>query len=113
MFNEISYALAFQNHCLALNHIHIDTLPPIIASNEPDVSDSDGESIVGPDDPMDQYRSEWMREAGRRPGDRTVIGEAENLGNREIDEYDWIGNSGSDREIQDAQQWMAGMFKFK
>lgn len=58
LHNKTSYTLAFQNHCLALSHIHIDTLPPIIPSDKPSHSDSDREFIVGPDDPIDLYRSE-------------------------------------------------------
>lgn len=109
LHGEISYTLAFQNHCLALNHIHINTLPPIIPSDEPHHPESDSESIAGPEDPIDQYRSEWMQEAQRRPGDRTIVRETDALGNREIDVYDWVDNSGSLREVKDANQWMAGM----
>jgi DNA replication protein DnaC len=111
--DHIDWAAAYQTDCVDKRvsvcvpplHLHIDTLPEGVYDKEDDESDS--ESIENDEEhEADNYRAEWMQEAGRCPNQQVEV-DFGNLGNHDLDlAYDWNANSPNQTEINAASKWL-------
>jgi hypothetical protein len=83
----------------------MDSLPTTCNENEADEDDS--ESIHDEDREDEEWRAEWMQEAGRHPN-QSVEMDFKNLGARELDlQYDWVENSPGQDIVTTASKWLA------
>ena len=68
--NHLDWTAAYQSDCLDKHHNHdLDSLPNYVEDDDDDDDDSnsDSESIPDEDHEAENWRAEWMQEAGRRP----------------------------------------------
>ena len=71
-----------------------------------DLLKSDSETVQN-----EQWRAEWMHEAGRYPN-QPVEMDFNNLGGRDFDlQYDWIGNSPDQNLVTMASKWLTDKIK--
>ena len=63
--HHVDWTAAYQSDCIDKGHEHVDSLPT--TCNENEEVESDSESIPDLDQDDEQWRAEWMEEAGRRP----------------------------------------------
>ena len=75
--NHVDWTAAYQSDCIDQGHVHIDSLP--ITCDENDVVEDDSESIYYEDHEDEEWRAEWMQEAGRHPN-QPVEMDFKNLG---------------------------------
>ena len=106
--NHLDWTAAYQSDCLDQNHDHDpDSLPNHVGNDD----DDDSESIPDEDRDAENWRAEWMQEAGRRPN-QAVEMDFGNLGARDIDlAYDWIAHSPAQAQIDAATKWLADTIK--
>jgi ATP-dependent DNA helicase PIF1 len=107
--HHIDWIAAYQSDCIDQGHLHVDSLPT--TCNENEEAESDSESIQDDDHEDEQWRAEWMQEAGRRPN-QTVQVDFTNLGARDLDlQYDWIEKSPNQNLVTTATKWLAEKLK--
>ena len=78
--DHIDWAAAYQSDCLNKRvtvcvpplHLHMDSLPDTVKDKDDEDVESDSESIPDEDHEADNFRAEWMQEAGRHPNQRVV-----------------------------------------
>jgi hypothetical protein len=105
--DHLDWAAAYQSDCIDLLHAHIDPLPTTSDDDGDENVDSDSESIPDEDHEDDQWRAEWMQEAGRGPNQQ-VESDFGNLGGQDLDlQYDWIENSPGQAQVTTAVKWLA------
>jgi hypothetical protein len=87
-----------------------DLLPPTRNETEEDL-ESDSETVHNDDEEEEEWRAEWMHEAGRRPN-QPVEMDFRNLGARDLDlQYDWIGKSPDQNLVTTAAKWLTEKIK--
>jgi hypothetical protein len=112
--DHLDWTAAYQSDCLDKCHTHgSDTLPSHVEDDGDDGDDanSDSESVPDEDHDDENWRAEWMQEAGRRPNQSVEVDFA-NLGTRDIDlTYDWVEHSPSQVQIDAAAKWLMNTIK--
>jgi hypothetical protein len=73
----LDWTAACQSDCINQGHVRVDSLPTTCNENEADEYDS--ESIHDEDHEDEEWRAEWMQEAGRCPN-QSVEMDFKNLG---------------------------------
>ena len=74
--NNLDWTAAYQSDCLDKHHNHdLDSLPNYVEDDDDDDDDSnsDSESIPDEDRDAENWRAEWMQEAGRRPNQHVEV----------------------------------------
>jgi ATP-dependent DNA helicase PIF1 len=109
--NHLDWTAAYQSDCLDQHHNHTqDSLPDYVQEDNED-DNSDSESILDEDREAENWRAEWMQEAGRRPN-QSVEMDFANLGARDMDlAYDWIEHSSDQAQIDAATKWLTDTIK--
>lgn len=107
--DHVDWIAAYHSDCIDQGHLHMDSLPP--TCNEIDENlESDSETVQNDDDD-EQWRAEWMHEAGRYPNQQVQM-DFSNLGARDFDlQYDWIGNSPDQILVTTAAKWLGEKIK--
>ena len=117
--DHIDWAAAYQSDCLDKRvtvcvpplHLHMDSLPDTVKDKDDEDVESDSESIPDEDHEADNFRAEWMQEAGRHPNQRVEL-DFGNLGSRDLDlAYDWNENSPNQSDINAASTWLTDRIK--
>ena len=107
--HHVDWIAAYQLDCIEKGHVHVDSLPT--ACNENEDAESDSESVHGDDDDDEQWRAEWMQEAGRHPN-QPVEMDFKNREGRDLDlQYNWIENSPDQNLVTTATKWLVDKIK--
>lgn len=117
--DHVDWSAAYQTDCLDKMvtvcipplHLHVDSLPDSLKDKDDNDDDSDSESIIDEDHEAENFRAEWMQEAGRRPNQRVEV-DFGNLGSRDLDlAYDWNQNSANQSDINVASKWLTDQIR--
>ena len=107
---HVDWIAAYHSDCVDPGHLHVDSLPYTCSETE-EILESDSESVQNDNDDDEQWREEWMLEAGRYPN-QPVEMDFSNLGARDFDlQYDWIGNSPDQNLVSTAAKWLTEKIK--
>jgi len=107
--DHVDWIAAYQSDCIDQGHLHLDSLPATCNETEEDLG-SDSETVHNDDDD-EQWRAEWMHEAGRHPNQHVEM-DFKNLGAQDLDlQYDWIGKSPDQNLITTATKWLTEKIK--
>ena len=103
--HHVDWTAAYQSDCIDQGHVHVDSLPTTCDENEE--VESDSESIPDEEHDDEEWRAEWMQEAGRRPN-QPVEMDFKNLGAWDLDlQYDWVEKSPDQGLVTTAAKWLA------
>ena len=109
--DHLDSTAAYQSDCLDKHHNHDSNPLPNHVEGEDDDADFDSESVHDEDGDDENWRAEWMEEAGRRPNQSVEVNFA-NLGARDIDlAYDWVEHSPGQAQINAAPKWLMDIIK--
>jgi len=109
--DHLDWTAAYQSDCLDKHHNHDSDPLPNHVEGEDDDADSDSESVHDEDHDDENWRAEWMQEAGRRPNQSVEVNFA-NLGARDIDlAYNWVEHSPGQAQIDAAAKWLMDIIK--
>ena len=100
--NHLDWTATYQSDCLDKHHTHVSDSLPNHVEDDGDDANSDSESVLDEDRDDENWRAEWMQEAGRCPNQSVEVDFA-NLGARDIDlAYDWVEHSPSQAQTDAA-----------